>query len=168
MTTRYPVAMAAMVAAVVAVAGCAASAGDQRATPSAGAGSASAAYSATPPPSPSTASSLACAGPDRVTVRTGQVTVRTGTSPPAICLAVGRQVQLDAPPSPQQPWQPFTSSNPDLLACTSAPTKDGGAAATCHALQPGTATVTTTTAPFAGDPHGPPQYTWQLTVTITA
>jgi hypothetical protein len=159
MTTRYPVAMALMLGALVAVAGCAASAGDQPATLSGGA--ASAASTATPPPSPSPDSSPGCAS-------AGRVTVQAGTSPQAICLPVGRQILLDAPASPHQPWQPFTSSNPDVLACTSAPTNDGGATATCHALRPGTATVNTTTAPFAGDPHGPPQYTWQLTVTVSA
>ena len=161
MTTRYPVATALMVAALAGVAGCAASAGDQPATPSAGGGAASEASTATPQPSPPPASPSACASADRVTVQ-------TGTSPQAICLPVGRKLQLDAPASPHQPWQPFTSSNPDVLACTSAPTNDGGATATCRALRPGTASITTTPAPFAGDPHGPPQYTWQLTVTVTA
>jgi hypothetical protein len=160
MTTRYPVAMAFMVAALVAVTGCAASAGEQTAN-SSGGGAASAASTVTPPPSPSPASSPGCAS-------AGRVTVQTGTSPQAICLSVGREVLLDAPASPHQPWQPFASSNPDVLVCTSAPTNDGGATANCRALRPGTASVTTTTAPFAGDPHGPPQYTWQLTVTVSS
>ncbi len=35
---------------------------------------------------------------------------------------------------------------------------------TCHSLTAGTGTVSTTTAAFAGDPHGPAQHTWTLTV----
>jgi hypothetical protein len=45
---------------------------------------------------------------------------------------------------------------------------EGALAATCHATGVGIATVATITAAFAGDPHGPAQYTWTLTVHVTA
>jgi polyphosphate kinase 2 (PPK2 family) len=53
-----------------------------------------------------------------------------------------------------------------VVSCTSAAGPDGTIAGTCRALRAGTAEVSTMTAPFAGDPHGPPQYLWRLTVEV--
>jgi len=54
-----------------------------------------------------------------------------------------------------------------VLDCMTTPVPDNGFTATCHAVRAGTVTLTTMTAPFAGDPHGPPQSVWQLTVRVT-
>jgi hypothetical protein len=95
------------------------------------------------------------------------ITIRPepGAQPGPICLHPGDAVTLNAQPSPLQPWQPPTSSDPDTLACTSQPLGNGALTATCHALRPGTATVSTTTAPFAGA-GGPLQYIWTLTIHV--
>jgi hypothetical protein len=58
------------------------------------------------------------------------------------------------------------SSDATVLRCVTRPLADGAVEATCTAQRPGTATVTTATGPFAGDPHGPPQATWQLSITV--
>lgn len=95
------------------------------------------------------------------------ITIRPGDQPAPICLHPGDLLTLGAQPSPTQPWQPPTSSAPATLRCDSRPLADGALTATCHALGLGTASVSTTTAAFAGDPHGPAQYTWTLTVHVT-
>jgi hypothetical protein len=97
------------------------------------------------------------------------ITIRPepGAQPGPICLHPGDAVTLNAQPSPLQPWQPPTSSDPDTLACTSQPLGNGALTATCHALRPGTATVSTTTAPFAGGPQGIPQWIRTLTIHVT-
>jgi hypothetical protein len=95
------------------------------------------------------------------------ITIRPGAQPGPICLHPGDAVTLNAQPSPQQPWQPPTSSDPDTLACTSQPLRDGALTATCHALRPGTATVSTTTAPYPGGAGGISQSIWTLTIHVT-
>lgn len=95
------------------------------------------------------------------------ITIRRGGHPAPICLHPGDVLILNALPSPTQPWQPPTSSDATILRCDSRLLAEGALTATCHALGLGTVTVSTTTAAFAGDPHGPAQYTWTLTVQIT-
>src|SRR5205085_2785607 len=90
-----------------------------------------------------------------------QVTVKPGETPPPVCLPVGAELQITTPISQRQPWQPFTSSDPQVVACTTKYAPAGAAIATCRALRAGTATVGSTTAPFSGDPHGPPQLYWE-------
>jgi hypothetical protein len=88
--------------------------------------------------------------------------------PPApICFSVGHTVHLSTAPSPYQPWETFTSSDPDVVTCETSRVPDGAAQAKCTGRKPGTAVVTTGTMPFQGDPHGPAQQTWQLTITVT-
>jgi hypothetical protein len=110
----------------------------------------------TPPGTPSGA----CAGNAR------QVTVRPAETPAPVCLPVGAVLRIDAPPSPRQPWQPFVTSDPQVITCTTTAGRDGAATATCHAVRAGSATVSTMTAPFAGDPHGPMQQLWELQVEV--
>jgi len=95
-----------------------------------------------------------------------QVTVKPGEAPPPVCLPVGAELRIDTPASPRQPWQPFTSSDPRVVACTTTYAPVGAAIATCRALRAGTATVGSMTAPFSGDPHGPPQQYWELSVRV--
>ena len=97
---------------------------------------------------------------------TVQLTVRPGEPTQRACLRVGAVLRIDAPASPRQPWQPFVTSDPQVVGCTTTQGQDGAATATCRALGAGTATVTTMTGPFAGDPHGPMQQRWQLTVEV--
>jgi hypothetical protein len=97
----------------------------------------------------------------------GQVTARPGQDPGPVCLSGGRDLRLDTPSSTLQPWQPFTSSNPRVLDCKSTVDSNGAAHATCTAGQRGVAVVSTHTGPFSGDPHGPPQTSWQVSVTVT-
>lgn len=75
-------------------------------------------------------------------------------------------LRIDAPVSPRQPWQPFVTSNPQVIACTTTARQDAAATATCRALRAGSATVSSMTAPFAGDPHGPMQQLWELEVQV--
>lgn len=125
-------------------------------------GSAEPASTARPQPTPSpTPPAAACPYDGK------PITIRPGGQPTAICLHPGDVVTLTAPGSPIQPWQPPTSSDPAILSCASRALAAGALTATCHALGVGTATVSTRTAPFAGDPHGPAQHTWTLTVHIT-
>jgi hypothetical protein len=95
------------------------------------------------------------------------ITIRRGGQPAPIRLHPGDVLTLTASGSPIQPWQPPTSSDPATLRCDPHTLPDGALTVTCHALGVGTATVSTRTAPFAGDPHGPAQHTWTLTVHIT-
>ena len=86
--------------------------------------------------------------------------------PTPICVHVGQTVQLSTGISPHQPWQEFVSSDPHVVSCTSARVPDGAMTADCRALAPGVVTVSTGTMPFAGDPHGPAQYVWELSITV--
>jgi len=95
-----------------------------------------------------------------------RLTIEWGGPPRPVCLRVGATLVIVAPSSPLQPWQQFTSSNPRVLTCDTRKSADGAATATCHARQPGRATVRTMTAAFSGDPHGPAQQVWSLPVTV--
>jgi hypothetical protein len=95
-----------------------------------------------------------------------RITIEAAQPPPPVCVRVGATLIVDAPASPVQAWQPFVSSDAGRLSCATRLAPDGAATGTCHAVRPGQATVTTTTAPFSGDPHGPAQQLWQLTVTV--
>jgi hypothetical protein len=94
------------------------------------------------------------------------LTARFGEQPRPVCLRAGQSLTITMPPSPGQPWQSMTTTDAAVLACTSQAADQGARTATCRALRPGLASVSTTTAPFAGDPHGPPQYTWTLTIHV--
>ncbi len=96
------------------------------------------------------------------------ITAQAGDQPAPICLHPGETLTITTQSSPAQPWLPMTTSDAAVVVCTSRPLANGALTATCHALQPGTATVSTTTAAFTGDPHGPPQYTWSLTIHVEA
>lgn len=92
--------------------------------------------------------------------------IRPGDAPGPVCLRVGVLLTVTAGPSPYQPWQPIVSSATDVLDCSTTTSADGAIAAECRAGSPGTAVLTTTTGPFAGDPHGPAQFRWQLAVRV--
>jgi hypothetical protein len=128
-------------------------------------GSATPARTARPgqPPPPTTPASNGTPGctPARATI-----TARAGDQPVPVCLHPGHTLTITTEPSPLQPWQPMTSTDPAVLMCSSQPLPQGARTATCRALRPGTATVTTITAPFSGDPHGPAQHTWTLTIHV--
>jgi len=94
------------------------------------------------------------------------LTVHRGDQPAPVCLHIGATLSITTDPSPMQPWQPITSANDAALRCTSIAATDGAAKATCTAVGAGTTTISTTTAPFSADPHGPAQQMWTLTVTI--
>jgi hypothetical protein len=129
-------------------------------------GSGSAQPAGTARADPPAASDTASQGASGCLPAPAVITARTGEQPAPVCLRVGASLTITAQPSPAQPWQPMTTSNPAVLACTSRAADRGALTATCRALAPGTATISTTTAAFAGDPHGPPQYTWTLTVHV--
>jgi hypothetical protein len=95
-----------------------------------------------------------------------ELTVHPGDNPPPLCLRVGATLHITASSSPYQPWQPLTSSTTDIVGCDTTVGADGTVSAVCHARQTGTAVLTATTGAFSGDPHGPPQYRWQLTVRV--
>jgi len=86
--------------------------------------------------------------------------------PAPVCLRRGATLRVATEPSPRQPWSPPVSSDGSVLRCESRQAAEGRAEAVCTAMGRGTATVSTQTGPFAGDPHGPAQYLWQLTVTV--
>jgi len=119
------------------------------------------------PGSPS-ASAAPSSGASGCSDASAAFTARTGEQPAPVCLRVGATVTITTQPSPAQPWQPMTTSDTAVLACTSKSADQGVLIATCRALAPGTAAVSTITAPFAGDPHGPPQHTWTLTIQVRA
>jgi hypothetical protein len=119
----------------------------------------------TPPPTPTPTSPPPA--PGGCTRQPGPVTVRPGERPEPVCLAGEATLRIRTEPSPLQPWTPLTSSNESVLRCSSRPIGDGAVEATCTAGGPGTATVSTSTAPFAGDPHGPPQEIWELQIIVT-
>lgn len=83
------------------------------------------------------------------------------------CVRVGDVLYVTTETSTHQPWTLPTSSDDSILRCVARPLADGATTAICTALRRGNATVTATTAAFAGDPHGPPQSQWQLPVQIT-
>jgi hypothetical protein len=95
------------------------------------------------------------------------INARRGEQPAPICLAPGAAVRIVTDPSPRQPWGVMGSSDESVVRCDSRAAADGALVATCTAVSPGTATVSTVTAPFAGDPHGPPQDIWRLRVTVS-
>ena len=113
------------------------------------------------PPGSTTPSATSCQ------YGTVMLQIRSGPPPAPSCLRTGATLRLTADPSPAQPWQPLVSSNPTVLRCQSQPAAEGSIAGSCLAVSTGNATLRTSTAPFAGDPHGPPQYEWELAVTIT-
>ena len=118
--------------------------------------------STSPPPPPSSSSSPT--GSARCGARRVVASVREQPEPQ--CLQVGASLRISAEPSPRQPWSLPASSDESVLRCAARLLPDGAAAATCTAMRHGTATVTTSTAPFAGDPHGPPQTQWHLVVNV--
>jgi hypothetical protein len=112
-----------------------------------------------PTPAPSTPPAAHACGP-------ATITVVKGNQPAPICLTAGTDLRITSGPSHLQPWSPLTSSDPTILDCSTTTGPDGSITATCHARRAGIATLSTITAPFAGDPHGPAQYRWQITVTV--
>ncbi len=148
------------------------------------AGSSSAGVSAPPPGSPpsATVSATASATPTLITPRpstpppttpsrrcaSGVVTLRIGQAeaPRPICVTVGSTLRITTEPSPLQPWAPLESTDTAVIRCQSYRSAEGAITGTCVAAHAGKATVSTTTAAFAGDPHGPPQFSWQLPVTV--
>lgn len=133
---------------------------------SSGSGSAAPAGTARPQPASSPPTTAPTASPGACPHDGTPITIRPGDQPAPVCLYPGGTLTLTAGPSPTQPWQPLTTTNPAILTCTTQPHPDGALTATCRALQPGTATVSTTTAAFSGDPHGPAQYIWTLTIEV--
>lgn len=113
-----------------------------------------------PAPSPEPSPAGECAPAPAV------ITIRIGHQPPAVCLRVGDSLTITAPSSAAQPWQPMTVTDASVLACTSQRGDQGSLTAVCRALKPGVANVSTMTAPFAGDPHGPAQFMWTLTIHV--
>lgn len=103
-------------------------------------------------------------GKDRCGPHSLVATVRQQPAPH--CLRVGDVLYITTETSPQQPWSLPASSDESVLQCIPRALTDGATTATCTAHRRGTATVTTTTAAFAGDPHGPPQTQWELHVTV--
>jgi hypothetical protein len=94
------------------------------------------------------------------------ITARVGAAPAAVCLTRGGSLLVRTEPSHLQPWAPLASSDESIVRCRSRRLADGAVEATCTAVGPGTATLSTSTAPFGGDPHGPPQDTWRLPITV--
>jgi hypothetical protein len=99
---------------------------------------------------------------------TEEATARKNEAPGQICLIVGATLHVSSQPSPRSPWQPLSSSDSKLLACTSTKGTDGTIDGTCRALRPGTVVLTTATSPVQGDTRYSPDYLWQLTVRIVA
>ena len=112
-------------------------------------------------PKPSGPGSASCAEGSR------QLTIDPAAPPPLLCLRIGETLYLSTPASPLQPWQPFMSSDPQVLECRGGNGAEGTVAAVCTARRAGQAAVTTQTGPFSGDPHGPAQQSWHLTVQVT-
>lgn len=115
--------------------------------------------SSAPATAPSPLGGSGCAAP-------ATITIVLGHEPAPVCMRVGDTVTITAPPSARQPWQPMKSSDAAVLACTSHQEDQGALTAVCHALKPGAVIASTITAPFAGDPHGPPQFMWSLTIHV--
>ncbi len=132
------------------------------ATPSgeAGRGSASPASTVSPIPQQPGPAGGSCGAARRIVVDPSAPAQR-------VCLRVGEVLQLSTPASLHQPWQPFASSDAQVLECRPGNAAEGAAAATCTARRSGGATVSTATAAFTGDPHGPAQFAWWLAVDVT-
>jgi hypothetical protein len=113
------------------------------------------------PSSTGTRPQAECAAP-------GSVRITAGAVPDPVCLPVNGMLKLASDPSPHQPWGPLVSSDPKILSCTSDAGTSGAVSGVCTPHLPGTVTVSTTTGPFAGDPHGPAQFHWELRVTVVA
>jgi hypothetical protein len=168
MANRTPAAVALCALAAVAMTACASGTPRVAASgePSSGGSAAAASARSAPPTGATAAPSNTPSG--RCVADASRVTVTPGESPRTVCLRVGAVLRIDAPASPRQPWQPFVSSDAQVLSCATEQGPDGVATATCRALRPGSSMVTTTTAPFAGDPHGPMQQRWQISAQIGA
>jgi hypothetical protein len=108
---------------------------------------------------PTVAPGAACGAPASVRITAGVV-------PGPVCLPVNGSLRLTSDPSPHQPWGQLVSSNPKILSCTSEAGAQGAVSGVCTPHLPGTVTVSTMTAPFAGDPHGPPQFRWELRINV--
>ncbi|TDP98075.1 hypothetical protein [Labedaea rhizosphaerae] len=93
--------------------------------------------------------------------------IEPGDKPAPVCVREGDELPFRSSASPHQPWLPLTSSAPAVVRCSANPAPDGGIAGTCTAVAAGHATLSTSTSPFAGDPGGPPQFGWQVRVTVT-
>lgn len=126
-----------------------------------GSGSSDRNTSASPPTGPTASAGSKAKCPDM------ELLISVHSAPPPVCLTVGAILQVRSDPSPRQPWATLTSSAPDVLDCSSEQRADGSVTAECIARAAGSATVSTVTAPFAGDPQGPPQVRWQATVTVS-
>jgi len=131
-------------------------------------GSASPAGTARPAPASSASPRASGTGSATCGSTGAPLIIRPGDQPNPVCVHPGDILTLTAAPSPTQPWQPLTTTDPATLACTTRTGADGALTATCKALRPGAATVSTGTAAFSGDPHGPAQYFWTLTVNVSA
>jgi hypothetical protein len=150
----------------LAATGCAQATTESGGQPATGSDSAGPAAIA-PPTTPATAAPIPT--PTR-SPRCGDatITVVQGTTPAPLCLRVGARLIILSQPSQLQPWSKLASSYTVVLDCRSDQHSDGSVTGVCTAREPGSVVVSTTTAPSAGDPHGPPQYLWQVTVTIAA
>jgi hypothetical protein len=123
----------------------------------------------TTPAAPSTTGDVAPSGMPLAGCPSGTVTLDIDATPTApLCLRTAATLHLTAQSSPHQPWQPLVSSGPGVLRCQSHPAADGSLTGTCVAVAPGSAALHTSTAPFPGDPHGPPQQDWNVTVTVVS
>jgi len=94
------------------------------------------------------------------------VIVDPARPPKPVCISVGHVVELSTGIAPHHPWSAFASSDPAVLACASARVPGGAVQARCTGRRPGIAVITTGTMPVPGDPHGPAQRIWELTVTV--
>lgn len=95
------------------------------------------------------------------------LTVDPAHPPAPICLRVGHVLHVSTTVSPHQPWESLASSDPGVVTCESTHVADGAVQAACTGQKPGTTIISTQTMPFQGDPHGPAQVMWQITVTVT-
>jgi hypothetical protein len=125
-------------------------------SPSSSASSPASTGSSTPPPS---GTSGGC--PDRL-----ELPIQEGPEPEPVCLAVHGTLHLASATSPWLPWGDVRSSDDTILRCATTPVADGAVTATCTALRPGTVTLIASTSRKPGGPVGPPQFQWQLTVTV--
>ncbi len=128
-----------------------------------------------PAPSPSghgTGTTVTTIGASTATpTPAGRCGPRTLTATPSVppapqCLTVGDVLRIRMPDSPAEPWSWPVSSDASVLRCTARQLPQGAAEAICTGRRAGTATVATSTAPFAGDPHGPPPSQWQVTIAV--
>ena len=94
------------------------------------------------------------------------VTGVPGDAPAPVCLRRGDHLTVKTSASVNQPWQAMTSEDETIVACASRQLPNGGLEATCTALTLGTTTISAITGPYTGDPHGPQQTIWRLTITV--